>query len=172
MFTPYVDSVYVPLLASEYVVLNMPYWVTSDSFAADVSTVLAEQAIDIPTADLIGAFVADGYHSILILYVNWDDADEIVAIAGAAVTVLQTRNQTYLPQFSAEPVLVVPLDDMSVDTVAPPIASRLAPLIRIALGVIAGLGLVFLAEYLDNSVKTRQDVEAMGFVVLGEIPRE
>ena len=136
VFTPYEDSVYVPLLASEYVVINMPYWITSDSFAADVSTVLAEQSIDIPASDLIGAFVADGYHSILVLYVTWDDPDEIVPIADAAVTVLQTRNQSYFPQFAADPVLVVPLDDMSVDTVAPPITSRLAPLIRIALGVI------------------------------------
>jgi hypothetical protein len=32
--TPYEDTVYVPLLASEYVVVNMPPWITSDSLPA------------------------------------------------------------------------------------------------------------------------------------------
>lgn len=170
--TPYEDSVYVPLLASEYVVLNMPYWITSDSFAADVSAVLAEQDSPIAADDLIGAFRADGFHSILTLYVMWDDSEQIVSITEAAVTVLQTHNQTYFPQFAAQPVQVVPLDDMSVDEVPPPIMTRLAPLLRIALGLFAGVGLALLAEYLDDRLHTRADVEQIGLSVLGEIPRE
>lgn len=169
---PYEDSVYVPLLASEYVVLNMPYWITSDSFAADVSAVLAEQDSQVATDDLIGAFRADGFHSILTLYVTWDKREQIIPITEAAVTVLQTRNQTYFPQFAAQPVQVVPLDDMSVDEVPPPIMTRLAPLLRIALGLFAGVGLALLAEYLDDRLRTRADVERIGLSVLGEIPRE
>lgn len=168
----YEDSSYVPLLASELVVLNMPYWITSDNFAADVSEVLAAQSVDIPADDLRGAFAADGFHSILTLYVAWDDAGELRAIADAAVTVLQTRNQDYFPQFAAQPVTVVPLDDLSVDEVPPPITARLLPLVRIALGLAAGVGLAALAEYLDRTVRTRADVEALGLTVLGEIPRE
>lgn len=170
--TPYEDSVYVPLLASEYVVLNMPYWITSDNFAVDVSAVLAEQGSPIATDDLIGAFRADGFHSILTLYVTWDEREQIIAITEAAVTVLQTRNQTYFPQFAAQPVQVVPLDDMSVDEVPPPIMTRLTPLLRIALGLLAGIGLALLAEYLDDRLRTRADVERIGLSVLGEIPRE
>ena len=169
---PYEDSVYVPLLASEYVVLNMPYWVMSDNFAADVSAEAAAQGVEIAPADLVGAFAADGFHSILTLYVSWDNAGEIRALAEAAVTVLQTRNQTYFPQFAAQPVLVVPLDDLSVDEVAPPITARLLPVMRIVLGLVAGVGLALLAEYLDRSIRTRDEVEALGLVVLGEIPRE
>ncbi|MCC7354557.1 MAG: hypothetical protein IT330_12490, partial [Anaerolineae bacterium] len=36
----------------------------------------------------------------------------------------------------------------------------------------AGLALVFLAEYLDTTVRDRAEVEAMGLRVLAEVPRQ
>ena len=36
---------------------------------------------------------------------------------------------------------------------------------------LVGVGIVFLLDYLDNSVRSRADVEALGLPVLGEIPR-
>jgi capsular polysaccharide biosynthesis protein len=170
--TPYEDSAYVPWLASEYVVVNMPHWITSASFASEVSQVLHEENIEISTDDLRPAFQADSFRSILTLYVSWDNEAEIRAMAEAAVKVLQTRNQAYFPQFAAEPVQVVALDDVKVNQAAPPIMVRLNPLIRIMLGAALGVGLAVLAEYLDTALRTRADVEAMGLVVLAEIPRE
>ncbi|NJL94253.1 MAG: hypothetical protein HC915_11285 [Anaerolineae bacterium] len=99
--TTYEDAVYVPWLASEYVVVNLPPWITSDSFAAEVSAVLAEAGLALEPDDLRPAFVADSARSILIVYLNWDDEAEIEAIARAAVEVLQTRNGVYFPQFAA-----------------------------------------------------------------------
>lgn len=170
--TPYEDSVYVPLLASEYVAVNMPPWITSDSFANEVSEVLAGQNTDVPADDLASTFQADSFRSVFTLYVVWDDAGEIRLIAEAAITVLQTRNQAYFPPFAAQPVRVVPLDDVDVSDVAPPITVRVTPLIRILMGLAAGVGLAILAEYLDDSIYTREDVEALGLPVLAEIPRE
>jgi hypothetical protein len=170
--TPYEDTAYVPLLASEYVVVNIAAWITTDSFADEVSRVLAEQGINIDGDDLRPAFAADSFRSVLIMYVGWDDEAEIRAIAEAAVIVLQTRNQTYFPQFAAVPVQVVPLDDVRVSQAAPPITARISPLIRLAIGLAAGVGLAVLAEYLDNSIRTRTDVEALGLTVLAEIPAE
>ncbi len=170
--TPYEDSAYVPLLASEYVVVNMPHWIMSDSFADEVSTVLSGQNVTISGEDLRGAFYADSFRSILTLYISWDDSEEIRAIAGAAVTVLQTRNQHYFPQFAAQPVQVVPLDDVKVYQAATPLTVRMMPLLKLAVGLAAGLGLAVLAEYLDQTVRSTADVEALELPVLGEIPRE
>jgi len=149
--TPYEDSVYVPLLASEYVAVNLPHWITSDSFADEVSRMLSEQGTTISPGDLRGAFHGDSFRSIVTLYVSWDDPD---------------------PQFAAEPVQVVPLDTVSVSQVAPPITARATPLIKIMLGLAAGVGLAILAEYLDTAVRTRDDVEALGLQVLAVIPRD
>jgi uncharacterized protein involved in exopolysaccharide biosynthesis len=170
--TPYEDTVYVPLLASEYVAVTLPHWITSDRFAEEVSRVLDEQGMNIDAEDLRPAFYADSFRSILTMYVGWDNEAEIRAIAAAAIQVLQTRNQTYFPQFAAEPVEVVPLDNVRVAQAAPPITARVAPLIRIIMGLVAGVGLAILAEYLDTGIHTRADVEALGLAVLAEIPPE
>ncbi len=169
--TPYEDTVYVPLLASEYVVANMPHWISSDSFAGEVNTLLNERGVTLDD-NLNGAFVADGFRSILTLYVVWDDSNEVQQITNAAITVLQTRSQTYFPQFAAVPVQVVPLDEIEVSELAPPITARISPLIRIFAGLAAGVGLAILAEYLDNSVRSRADMEALGLPILAEIPPE
>jgi len=170
--TPYEDTAYVPWLASEYVVVNLPAWITSDSFAQQVSEVLREQGTAIPADELEGAFAAEGLRSILTLHVHWPDPSEIVPITEAAVSVLQERNHLYFPQFGGEPVSVVALDDIRVQSLAPPITQRLDPFLRIAVGLAAGVALAALAEYLDRTVRTQTDVEALGLTVLGEIPRE
>jgi succinoglycan biosynthesis transport protein ExoP len=46
------------------------------------------------------------------------------------------------------------------------------PLIKIMLGLAAGIGLAILTEYLDTTVHARDDVEALGLPVLAVIPRE
>lgn len=169
--TPYEDTAYVPWLASEYIVVNLPAWIASDSFADQVRDVLAAQGMTYAAADLEGAFAAEGLRSILTLHVAWPKPAEIIPISQAAVTVLQTRNQLYFPQFAGEPVSVVPLDDIRVQSLAAPIRQRLDPLLRVAVGLAAGVALAVLAEYLDRSVRTRADVEALGLPVLAEVPR-
>lgn len=169
--TPYEDAVYVPLLASEFVVLNVPHWIGSDSFAAEVSTLLATQDVEISAGDLSDAFTGDSFHSIMVMFVYWDDADELRLIAEAAITVLQTRNHVYFAQF-VEPLEIIPLDDINVTEVPPPLTVRVLPLLRIVLGLVAGIGLAVLAEYLDDTVHGRADLEALELSVLAEIPRE
>jgi capsular polysaccharide biosynthesis protein len=168
--TPYEDSVYVPLLASEYVAVMLPHWITSDSFAAEVSALLDQS--DTTIDDLEGAFAADSFRSILTLYVVWDKPGEIRLIADAALEVLETRSQSYFPQFAAEPVQVIPLDEVDVTEMAPPITTRITPLIRVMVGLAAGVGLAVLAEYLDRTVRGPEDLKALGLAVLAEIPRE
>ncbi|NDJ76296.1 MAG: hypothetical protein GYB65_08545 [Chloroflexi bacterium] len=171
--TPYEDTAYVPLLASEYVVVNMPAWITSDRFAAEVSAVLEEQYdLDIPADDLDATFFADSYRSILTLYVSWDEEDEISAIAQAAITVLDERNVDYFPQFEAIPVRVTALDDVEVTEAAPPITSRIGPLLRLFIGLAAGVGLGVLVEYLDPTIYHREDLEGLDLRLIAEIPRE
>lgn len=169
---PYQDTSYVVWLASEYVAVNLPYWITSDSFAQEVSVALSDEGLSLSAADLAGAFAADSYRSIMTLYVQWDNAAQIVPIAQAAIHVLQQRNADYFPQFAVSPARVVALDDVKVSQIPPPLSQRLAPFVRLAAGVFVGVVLAGLAEYLDNRLHTRLDVELLGLEVLGEIPGE
>ncbi len=166
----YEDSSYYPWLASEYVVNALTDWVKTSTFSEEVSAQLAAQGVEIPAGALQGAVISDNERSVMVLTLNWRDADQLADIAGAATTVLQDRSGTYFPQIGAGGLEVVALDDPTVVPVPPPLSARLNPLIRFGLGVAAGVGLAFLVEYLDPSLRERAEVEAMGLAVLAEIP--
>lgn len=168
----YEDTAYVPWLASEYVVVNLPQWVTSTSFAQEVSAELAGQGIEIGSDEVRRAFSADSARSILTVYFGWDDETELTAIATATIKVLQERNQSYFPQFANAPAQIVPLDDVEVNQTVPPMNTRLNPFIRIILGLGVGVGLATLAAYLDDCIYGESDLRKLEIEVLASIPQE
>lgn len=85
---------------------------------------------------------------------------------------LQTRAQAYFPQLDANQVQVTILDTPRISPQPVSILDRLAPFVRIGLGLMAGIGLAFLAEYLDPTLRRRDEVEALGLRVVGAIPRK
>lgn len=167
----YEDAGYFPWLASEYVVNGLADWVTTGSFTAEVSAALGEAGLAIDAGALRPAFAPDNARSILRLQISWPDADQLQAIAEAAVDVLQTRSGVYFPQFAAQPAEVIALDSIALAPVPPPLTNRFMPFVKLALGLAVGLGLALLVEYLDDSIRTRADLEALALPVLGQIPR-
>ena len=166
----YEDTEYYPWLASEYVVNALTDWVRSATFAQEVSALLAEQEIDVPPGVVQSSIAADNTRSIMTLYVSGGDPDVVLAIAQAAPDALNRFATEYWPQFGDDGVEVVALDTPVVGTVPPPLSARFDPLIRLGLGLAAGVALAFLAEYLDPSLHSRREVEDMGISVLAEIP--
>jgi len=54
---------------------------------------------------------------------------------------------------------------------APGLRAMLDLPIRLGLGLAVGVALAFLAHYVDPFVRNKQDIEALGVKVLGEIPK-
>lgn len=168
---PYEDASYVPWLASEYLVNALTHWVQTGSFAQAVSEELAARRVEISAGALAGAFASDNQRSVMAVYITWHDPEQLPQIAAAAVAVLQNQSDDFFPQTAAGPVTVMPLDDIGVGEVPPSITSRIKALLPVAIGVVAGLALAFVVEYLDPTVYAREELEAMGIEVLAEIPR-
>ncbi len=167
----YEDSEYYPWLTSEFVVNGLTDWVKTGSFAEEVSAELSSSAeLNIPAAALHGAINADNERSVMVIYLNWPDADQLASIAEAVSVVLNERSADYFPQFGADEVEVVQFDEPVIAPVPPPLSVRLQPLVRAGLGLAAGIALAFLVEYLDPTVRGRDDVVSLGFDVLAEIP--
>ena len=72
----------------------------------------------------------------------------------------------------SQPAAVTILGEPVVVSAPPPLTDRFGPVIRVGLGLLAGIGLAFLAHYLDPAVRRREDVEALGVPVIGTLPRE
>lgn len=166
------DQSYTPWLASEYAVTNIAAWVKTDSFASEVRAQLASQGQTLTTDQVQTAIAAsDSARSVMTLYLADTNADDLKAIAQASITVLADKTADYWPQTDGQKFYVVPLDSVTVVPAVPPFTTRLTPLVRVGIGLVFGLILAFLVEYLDRGLHNRTEVEALGLPVIAEIPR-
>jgi capsular polysaccharide biosynthesis protein len=158
--------------ASEYIAHGLNDWVRGGQFAELVSQRLAAEGRSIPPPVIQGSLAADNTRSKLELYMNHGDPELLAAMITAAAAVLVEENHLGLPQLGGQPAVVNQLDQPVVNPSPAGMRSRLDLLIRVGLAVAAGLGLALMAEYLDPTLRTRAELEALGLSVLGEIPRE
>jgi capsular polysaccharide biosynthesis protein len=165
------DPRYYAWLTSEYLVDDFTEVVRSELFAKNVSARLAAQSINVPPSTIQGSAATGKLHRIISLSMTWGDQAQLTAMAGAVADELSENATAYFRQLGTDGAGVTLIDGPSISTVGPNLRSRLEWPLRILLGLIVGIGLVFLLEYLDRSIRNRQELESLGFVVIGEIPR-
>lgn len=168
------DSYYA-WLSSEYLADDMTAIVSSQAFAADVNQRLVEMgsAATIPPGSIGGVTIAEKQHRILRLNISWGNETELAEIARAIVTTMEQDSPKYLTQLGTPGALIKVIDEPSPPALNPPsLTQRLDLPVRLLLALGAGLALVFLLDYLDDSVRGRSELEAMGIPVLAEIPKK
>ena len=165
------DPRYYAWLTSEYLVDDFTEVVRSDLFARAVSARLADRALHVPAGMIQGSAATGEQHRILTLSFGWGNAEELAAIAEAAAAELVENAAVYFQQLGTDGAGVTLIDPPVVGAVAPGLRDQLAWPLRIALGLAAGIGLVFLLDYLDTSVRDRRTLEELGLPLLGEIPK-
>jgi capsular polysaccharide biosynthesis protein len=160
-------------LSSELTVNALTDWITSSSFADEVSKRLGEQGIAIPdiAPALVGRFASDNERSVGQVFISWDNGEQLAQIAEAAIWVLNERNADYFAQLGGTPATITILDAPRIAPAPPPLVDRLGPIIRIAIGLAGGLALAFVAHLLDPMLRRREDVEALGLPIISSIPR-
>jgi len=157
-------------LASELTVNALTDWVKTSRFAEEVAQSAAAQSVQIDPAAL--AIISDNDRSIGRLTISWANDSELAVIVESVIEVLQTRSQAYFPQLGDQPAAVEILDEPRIVPVAPALVNRFAPFLRVGLGLLVGLGLAFLVEYLDPTLHRREELETLGLNVVASIPRE
>jgi capsular polysaccharide biosynthesis protein len=153
-------------LASEFVVNAFTDWVRSSTFRDELQTIVGAD-VDL---SLLGV-AADNNRSIGLVIMSYPDGDKLARIANAAITVLQTRNEAYFPHLGDAPAEVTIIDAPVVVPAAPPLTNRFAPIIQIGVALFVGLCLALLAEYLDQTLRTEDEVESQGLRVLASVPK-
>ena len=165
------DPRYYAWLTSEYLVDDFTEVVHSELFAKHVSARLAQQAITLPPGIIQGSAATGKQHRIITLSFGWGDRNQISTIAQAAATELTENTTTYFHQLGTDGAGITLIDGPNIDIVGPGIRQRLDLPLRMLLALLVGLGLIFLLDYLDTSVRNRRELEEMGFAILGEIPK-
>lgn len=161
---------YYAWVSSEYLTDLLSVVVTSQSFAEAVNETLAVEG----SAARLGAgsIAAQTEHRTLQLNLSWGNAEELSAIVAAISSTFMAEANRYLSEPGMPPVFITPIETAIFPVgAAPSLTQRLDIPIRLTLALFAGIGLVFLLDYLDTSVRNKQELEAMGLPVLGELPR-
>jgi hypothetical protein len=170
---------YYNWLTSEYIANGLSDMVRRERFAAAISARLIENGVSmpdgapIPSGAIQGALASDNAQSLFVIYITWGDPDTLLAIADAVTLELTENAGDYFPQLSDLPMPPARRVDAPAPGAVPPsLRSQLTgPVLRIGLGWVVGLGLVFLLHYLDPTIRERAELEALGYAVIGEIPR-
>ncbi len=164
------EARYYNWLASEYIVNGLADWTTGNLFKTAVSEKLAEQGIEVPAAAV--GVVADNVRSKLVISITYHDPEVLAAMIDAVTEVLQDQNADALPQIDEDTaVLIQPLDEPIINPISAGIRSQLDLPLRIIAALLAGFGLAFVVEYLDPTIREREELLTIGFEILGEIPK-
>jgi capsular polysaccharide biosynthesis protein len=163
---------YYNWLTSEYIVNGLTDWVRGGKFAEAVSKRLATQGIDIPAGAIQGGLAADNARSMLTISLTAGDATQLEQMLDGVIAVLTEDNATALPQLGGETAVLTQLDEPVVNTLSAGIRSQLDLPLRVALALVAGLGLALLAHYIDPTIRDREEVARAGLPLMAEIPRE
>lgn len=152
-------------------------WLASEYLADDLSEVLKGGDVAARISKQVGFQVPAGTifatreHRIVTVTVTWPDRDQAQAIAEAMGAALADAGAGYFPQLAGVQAKAVLIDGPGIGQVGPSLTEKLDVPIRLFVALVAGLALVLLWEALDDTVRDRAELEAMGVPILGEIPR-
>jgi capsular polysaccharide biosynthesis protein len=174
--TLYYDPTYYSNLDSEYLADDMSEFMSSRAFADEVHREMANGStpMDVDINSIMTSTRAKKTHRFIDITLTTPTIEQGQAIAGSISRILSDPNHVsqYLTALTAY--------HAQMEIVTPPVTHRAnTPLglaseigLRTLIGLLVGIGLVFLIDYLDPSVRTREEAERLlEMPVLGEIPK-
>jgi hypothetical protein len=161
---------YYAWLTSEYVVNGLTDWVKGGLFAEAVSQHLKAKDWRIPAGTIQGGLAADNARSMLTVSLTHGDAVALDAMIESVISVLVEQNALALPQLGGENAILVQLGAPVVNRIPMGIRDRLDVPLRVLLALAGGIGLALLVEYVDPTIRDRDDLSLLGLPILGEIP--
>ena len=166
------DPRYYAWLTSEYLVDDFTEVVRSELFADSVNARLAEEAISVPPGLIQGSAATGKQHRIITLNFTWGDQAQLEAIAGAAAGELTENAEFYFQQLGSDGAGVTLIDGPQFGEVGPALRQKIDLPLRMLIAFLVGVGIVFLMDYTDTSIRGRKEIEELGIAIVGEIPRD
>lgn len=153
-------------------------WLASEYLADDLSEVLKGGDFATEISDRVGFAVPAGTifasreHRIVTVTITWPDVAQVQAIAEAVAARLEDAGAEYFPQLDGVEASAVLIDGPGISEVGRSLQEKLNLPLRLVVALVAAVGLAFLWDYLDDTVRDRADAEALDVPLLGEIPKE
>ncbi|MBN2006171.1 MAG: hypothetical protein JXA21_22635 [Anaerolineae bacterium] len=163
-------------LSSEYIARGLGNVAETWDFAEAVEARL--EGSGVTSATIKSSIVTDYAESVLVVYLTMGNKEQIPAVADAISAEITENGPAYFPQMSGIGAIarrvdhITGIDDPRIIAISASIKSQLmGPALRLILAAGVGLGLIFLAHFLDPMVRERDEIEQMGVPVMGSVPR-
>jgi capsular polysaccharide biosynthesis protein len=152
-------------LASEYLADDLSEVLKGGDFAADIST-------SVGFAVPAGTIFASREHRIMTVTITWPDRAQVQAIAEAVAAHIEDGGTKYFPQLEEVEASAILIDGPGIGPLGRSLREKLDLPLRLLIALFAAVALIFLWDYLDDTVRGRADAETLNVPLLGEIPRE
>lgn len=160
---------YYAWLSTEYLTDDLAEIVKSRDFAEEIKREIGDPSLDVETIQQSNR--AKKTHRILSITVEGPDRNDVERIAQAAGSVIQRKAPEYLAPAQQSQLRVTVIDPPTTRATATALRGILDIAIRAVLAFIIGLGVIFLGEYVNTSVRSAAEAQRLlGLPVLGEIP--
>ena len=158
--------------ASEYIVDDLLQLVSTRRFAQDIVGYVKQQHNqDLDVEEVQEGLEAERKHRTVYLAVEAAQSDQVMWIADGAVAMLQQNGLAYWDRSDSAELGVSVLEQPErAERVNNLTALALDLVIRTLLALLLALGIAFLRHYLDQTLRQRHDVEALGLDLVGAIP--
>lgn len=153
-------------------------WLASEYLADDLSEVLKGGDFATRIGQQVGFDVVAGTifasreHRIMTVSITGRDRDQVQAIAEAVGTAVEDGGADYFPQLVGVEAKAILIDGPGIGQAGRSLKDKLDLPIRLFVALVAGVALAFLWDYLDDTIRDRAEMEALGVAVVGEIPRK
>jgi capsular polysaccharide biosynthesis protein len=153
-------------------------WLASEYLADDLSEVLkggdfaARISEDVGFAVATGSIFASREHRIMTVNITGGDPAQVQAIAEAVGAAVSDGGADYFPQLTGIEAKAILIDGPGIGQAGRGLRQQLDLPLRLFIALVAGIALAFLLDYIDDTVRNVQELEAMGTKVLGTIPRQ
>ncbi|HYY88211.1 MAG TPA: hypothetical protein VFA49_05405 [Chloroflexota bacterium] len=171
----YYDPIYYSNLDSEYLADDLSEFLHSNAFAQEVGDELQrERNLRLDIVGIANATRARKTHRFIDLTITTPTADEGREIAGSITRILSDPNRLAqylkaLDAYKTQLTVVVPPATRRSNTMLG-LASEIG--LRTLIGLVVGMALAFLRDYLDPSLQSRGETEdLLRLPVLAEVPR-
>jgi capsular polysaccharide biosynthesis protein len=153
--------------ASDYATDELVKIIPGNVFMTAVSTQLKEGNINFPPDALKGMVNLEPKNRTITITVNNSDRNAALKIAQTVANTLQNSAAEYLQPRQVQ-VRVIDLPEQSNLSGG---RTVLLAMVRILAGLLAGVALAFLLAYLDNTIRSKAELEEiLGLPVMGYIP--
>lgn len=164
-------------VASEYVVWGLADWANGTNFAEEVSRqmiALDYDSEDFSTQEIDKNMYSSAARSRLLIGVLADDEKSVRDMARIASDIIVNRPGEGIPQFErarAFPFLLDNIEDENlVVEVDPNITEQIGLPARLLLGLLSGMLLALLLDYLDPTIRYPDRMKTLDIPILAEIP--